>query len=427
MRRAASDPRTAADAGLAAQRLREASKLLAGAQSQEATDRIGSMAREADRLTGEEKNQADRIKRVKERVPSAASTNASTNAREIQQLSIDRQRMADDLAKLEQNIRNAARELDSRQRAASEKLRGALEGMDQADLETRVQRTADWLRGGIDPNGNGTESQIASGLQRLSDELHQAQQALVAGGPRQGQENAEAALTGVERLRRQIEALRGQNAGRQPGQGQPGNYQTGQLSRNGQPGKQDGQGARQDEQGVQRGAQGGSQDPQGGPGGRVGGNIGPGGRYAGSYQNPGWIDTGNNARPGPRTATAGQPAPAGDPQQLIQQGLSELNHLRRETSNDPEVQRQIQELITAMEHLDLRRFPGNPAMVEELHQRLLSGVDILELRLRRDMDDKKPGQIRSTDPTTVPPGYKDAVADYFRRLSTTTAGKDGNK
>ena len=64
--------------------------------------------------------------------------------------------------------------------------------------------------------------------------------------------------------------------------------------------------------------------------------------------------------PGSRTAAAAQPTPAGDPQQVIQQGLSELNQLRRDTSNDPEVQRQIQELITAMEHLDLRRFPGNP-------------------------------------------------------------------
>jgi hypothetical protein len=309
------------------------------------------------------------------------------------------------------------------ERDASEKLRGALEGMDQADLETRLQRTADWLRSGIDPNGNGAESQIASGLQRLSDELHQAQQALVAGGPRQAPENAEAALNGLERLRRQIEALGGQNAGRQRGQGQQGDFQTGQLSRNGQPGRQEGE--------DRRGGGGpGSQGSQAGPGGRAGaaagGNIGPGaGRYAaGGYQDPGWIDTGNNARPGSPTAPAGQPTPAGDPQQIIQQGLNELNQLRRETSNDPEVQRQIQELITAMEHLDLRRFPGNPAMVEELHQRLLSGVDTLELRLRRDSDDKKPGQIRSTDSTVMPAGYKDAVADYFRRLSATTAGKD---
>jgi uncharacterized membrane protein YccC len=112
---------------------------------------------------------------------------------------------------------------------------------------------------------------------------------------------------------------------------------------------------------------------------------------------------------------------------VIQQGLSELAQLRKDVANDPEVQRQVQELITAMEHLDLRRFPGNPAMVEELHQRLLSGVDTLELQLRRKADDKRPGQIRSADSLEMPPGYKDAVADYFRRLSTSAPAKDREK
>jgi hypothetical protein len=33
------------------------------------------------------------------------------------------------------------------------------------------------------------------------------------------------------------------------------------------------------------------------------------------------------------------------------------------------------------------------------------------------LDDKEPGQIRSGDSLQVPSGYKDAVAEYFRRLS----------
>src|SRR5205814_691981 len=118
-------------------------------------------------------------------------------------------------------------------------------------------------------------------------------------------------------------------------------------------------------------------------------------------------------------AAPAQSTPSGDPKQLIQQGLKELNQLRKEASEDPEMLRQIQDLIVAMEHLDLRRFPGNREMVEELHQRLLSGLDTLELRFRRDGDTKKPAQIRSTDPLTVPPGYENAVAEYYRRLSAT--------
>src|SRR5207344_2071136 len=104
-----------------------------------------------------------------------------------------------------------------------------------------------WLRTGIDPNGNGTEAQIASGLQRLTDDLHQAQQALVAGGQRPDAPSggAEAALDNVERLRRQIEALSGRdgnqrNSGQGPGAENLGreNYQTGALTRNGRPGQQ---------------------------------------------------------------------------------------------------------------------------------------------------------------------------------------------
>jgi hypothetical protein len=401
MRRAASDPRATSDARLAAERLREASRLLGGMQSQVASGRLGSMSKEADRLVAEERNQADRVNKLKAR--SAERSADPSIGRDIQQLATDRQRMADDLSSLQQDMRNAARELDAGQRAASSKLREALGAMDESDLETRLQRSADWLRSGVDPNGNGTEAQIASGLQRLSDEMRQAQQALAAGAPGQETNTAESVLNNVERLRRQIEALSGQdgqNQGRE-------SYQAGALSRN--------------EQGSQ-GSPGGRQGSQGGRSGdgygAVDGNrqAGAGGRNGTLY---GDFDTGNNARPGtPRSAPA-QQTPTVDNQKVVQQGLSELAQLRKEVANDPEAQRQVQELITAMEHLDLGRFPGNPAMVEELHQRLLSGVDTLELQLRRKADDKRPGQIRSADSLEMPPGYKDAVADYFRRLSTT--------
>src|SRR5204863_4104687 len=181
---------------------------LGGMQSQVATGRLGAISKEGDRLAAEEKNEADRVGKLK------ASAAGPTAARDIQQLANDRQRLADDLSKLQQDMRNAARELDAGQRAASSKLREALEGLDQSDLETRLQRTADWLRSGIVPNGNGTEGQIATGLQRLSDQMRQAQQALVAGGQQQGGTNtAESTLDNVERLRRQIEALSGQNGG----------------------------------------------------------------------------------------------------------------------------------------------------------------------------------------------------------------------
>jgi hypothetical protein len=389
-------------------------------QSQVASGRLGSISKEADRLVAEEKNQADRVNKLKARSSDPSVT------RDIQQLAGDRQRMADDLSSLQQDMRNAARELDSGQRAASSKLREALGAMDESDLETRVQRTADWLRSGVDPNGNGTEAQIASGLQRLSDQMRQAQQALAAGAQGQETNTAESALNNVERLRRQIEALSRNGQGPDGSQGSAGSQGSqGSAGSRGSQGSMGSQGS-QGSSGSQ-GSQG-SQTGRAGDGyGAVDGNRqagGAGGRNGTLY---GDFDTGNNARPGAPRGAPAQQTPAVDNQKVIQQGLSELAQLRKEVANDPEVQRQVQELITAMEHLDLRRFPGNPAMVEELHQRLLSGVDTLELQLRRKADDKRPGQIRSADSVEMPPGYKDAVADYFRRLSTTTPAKEREK
>jgi hypothetical protein len=46
-------------------------------------------------------------------------------------------------------------------------------------------------------------------------------------------------------------------------------------------------------------------------------------------------------------------------------------------------------------------------------------VDKLELQLRRELDDKETGQVRSGDSRPVPPGYEESVADYYRRLSKT--------
>ncbi len=44
-------------------------------------------------------------------------------------------------------------------------------------------------------------------------------------------------------------------------------------------------------------------------------------------------------------------------------------------------------------------------------------MERLELELRRKLEDKNSDQVRSAGSETVPAGYSDAVADYFRKLS----------
>ncbi len=159
--------------------------------------------------------------------------------------------------------------------------------------------------------------------------------------------------------------------------------------------------------------------PVGGPGGgRIGGAYGgfrdnPGGGGVGTIYND--FDTGNNTpRGGPPVQPDNSPIP---PQRAYDDSMRDLNQLRQAVKEDPEMEKQVQELIHEMEHLDPSRFPGNPALVEQLHSQALADVDKLELQLRRQLDDKQSGQVRSGDTKTVPQGYEESVADYYRRLS----------
>ncbi len=110
------------------------------------------------------------------------------------------------------------------------------------------------------------------------------------------------------------------------------------------------------------------------------------------------------------------PNPA-DAQRQIDQGLNVLNQVRAVVQDSPEAKQELQALIDQMRKLDPSRFPGNPALVEQMHQQLVSSVDALELQLRRQLEEKQGGTIRNTDPTKVPAGYQDSVAEYYRKLS----------
>jgi hypothetical protein len=378
MRRASSQPQGQADARRAAQRLRQATNLLGSAQRQNQSGRLDALANQTERLAGEQRKQADRIRAMANGESSAdGGTNDSP-----ENLADERQRLADDLSGIERQMRDAVRDLSSNDRATASKLRDALRDLDQSDLDTRLQRSADWLRRRL-PDRNGNESRISSDLQKLSQQVREAQQAAAASGDRNGSGGA---LDQVENLRNRLEALERNNGRRSAGSN----------------------------------ASGGSQSaPTGGPAGpngAVGGFVNEGGA---AYGGPvyGGINTGGNnygqlpSPPSPDT----MPIP---PERAYRESMAELDRLRQTVRDDPESLRQVQELIREMQGLDPSRFPGNPALVEQLRSQVLRDVDKLELQLRRDLEGKQAGAVRNSESLPIPPGYEDAVAAYFRRLSS---------
>ena len=124
-----------------------------------------------------------------------------------------------------------------------------------------------------------------------------------------------------------------------------------------------------------------------------------------------------NTRIAGQAVTPQQGPNPGDTQRQIDQGLNVLNQVRAVVQDSPEARSELQALIDQMRNLDPSRFPGNPGLVEQMHQQLVSGVDALELQLRHQLDEKHGGTIRNTDPAKIPAGYRDSVAEYYRKLS----------
>jgi uncharacterized coiled-coil DUF342 family protein len=439
MNRNGSQRQSTEDERAVAERLREAQNLLSGSQQQMAGNKVDSMAHEAGELSQEERSQAARIdKLVQEAQQMSGSSDASSPdldklhslMQERDALASERQQLSDELSKLQANMRNAARDLAANQPDTAKKLRDALTEMDDTDLDNHVQRTADWLRSGINPNSNGTESEIAHGLSKLSQQLQQAQTAMAqekpgggkgqsrSGRGDQGEGSQTQALDQVERLRSELEAMAGARGGRggQPGQTQRGQNGTG-AGANGQQ-YNDGQLTRTEQPGAGRQQAGGN----GVGGSRGAGRNGSGGdtRAGGGAGNGtvwGNFDTGNNT---PRARGQQQAAPAdaagnpADTERSFGQEMRQLQQLRQMIGNDPQAAKEVEALTRQMQNLDPSRFPGNPVMAEQMHREVLSSVDRLELELQRA---NAQTDARTGKPNTIPAGYQDQVADYYRRLS----------
>jgi hypothetical protein len=104
-------------------------------------------------------------------------------------------------------------------------------------------------------------------------------------------------------------------------------------------------------------------------------------------------------------------------EQAYRAGLRDLNQVRNDVRDNPEMSREVAQMIRDMNKLDPSRFRGNPELVEELLTQVLPGLEQIELRLRRELEGDDAGQVKAVLSRPVPAGYADAVAEYYRKLS----------
>ncbi|HVO79043.1 MAG TPA: hypothetical protein VMT39_03435 [Candidatus Bathyarchaeia archaeon] len=160
------------------------------------------------------------------------------------------------------------------------------------------------------------------------------------------------------------------------------------------------------------GQQGGDRNQQGGPV--------AGGHYGGEPWGP-RDGIGRRDFNLPDNAAAG---PIGGPgavrpgyfEDYMRNAVHDLAWLDRQVRNDPNLSRDVQDLMRAMQNIDPRSL-DNPLIYERIRQQVLSEMENVEMQLRRKVDDTEGASVRSPSAENVPPGYADAVAEYFRKLS----------
>jgi hypothetical protein len=404
-----SPEQTAAGQRRAADRLQEARDILNGMQHQNASQQLDDLAQQANQLS---QQQGDFQTRLRKMVGSSPDENPRfgsqglQNQQQAERLATEKNEMADKLKKLEQGMTDAARSLSGAQNPVGNKLRDALGEAQQSELEMHMRQNAQWIRQGYGSTAWVRENGITLGLNQLRDQLQQAQATMQQSGkPGQGpggdSGDLEKALARVQAMRDRMQQLAQSQGKGQPGQGQ--GRQSNPLQRGNQSGNSQQPG--QSQQG-QNGQPGQGQEGQG----QQGQGQGQGqGQQAGQNGN-GYAPYGGGGAATPGNGNDGPPPI----EQAYRESLRDLNQLRDFVRANPDVANDYSNLSRALNP----QFATNDGeLSQRLSHEVLPELERLELELRRKLEDKSSDQVRSAGQETVPPGYSDAVADYFRKLS----------
>ena len=108
---------------------------------------------------------------------------------------------------------------------------------------------------------------------------------------------------------------------------------------------------------------------------------------------------------------------APDPTALVREAQAQMNGLRDRIGDlDPDLARDVNDLSRELSRLNV----GNTASNEleaRISREILPKLEALEVQLRRQSSELESGQVRSGGSDRVAPGFTDAVAEYFRKLS----------
>ncbi len=118
--------------------------------------------------------------------------------------------------------------------------------------------------------------------------------------------------------------------------------------------------------------------------------------------------------------------PGVTPEQTYSDLMRDIGRLRSAVTDDKDLNREYQDLVRRAQELDPRHMTNDPQLGSVIGAQALSEIDELELVLRKKLA-AGDGSVRSTSPQNTPPGYADAVAEYYKRLSNSNAPNRGGE
>jgi hypothetical protein len=369
-----------ADSRRAAERLKEARDLLAGLRQQQAAGSVDDLARQAEDIASRQQESNAKMRRA---FGAGQQQGQPVTPQQTEELAREKEQLANDYQRLEAAMGVAARDTRATNRPLSGNLRDALGQVQQNEVNNRLRLSADWLRTDRGPQATMRDAVTTQALNNLRDQLREMQKSMGDGQQGAGDKDRQAleqALAQTESLRKTMErGIRGQQHGQQRG-AQQGEQPAGGQQAGQQPGRELGQQQSQSEA---------SQPGVGQPG------------QTGSPTNG--LQYGSLPSLGPAFGDGGD-------------FLRNYRHTLRELENNPQIGKDLRDTIQNLYRLDPRLSPGNPELMNRIESQMLTGVEQIELQLRRQLDDQG-GAVRSGSAEPVPQGYADAVAEYFRRLS----------
>jgi hypothetical protein len=383
-------PQSEAEARRAAERLREAREMLAGERRQQAGEQVEGLARKTQQLAEEQRNFEQHMRQTLGNMvrdeQGRPSLQPGTSRRQTEPLQTEEKKLIEELTQIEKDMQKAARDMASTQPSVSNKLRDGLAEAQKQDLGMKMGWSVEVMRQGYAPYALTRQPAITEGLNQLRDHVREAQGAL--NRDQASGNDLEAALGRAERLREQLQQLKRQ--GRQ------------QRQQGQQPGQQQGQ--------QQPGQQPGGQQPS--PTGTPSGSE-PGSETSQAAEGRGGIGPQAFGGPGLNRAYA---------EGALREGIRDLAQLDRMLRGNREVpheiSRDVQDLMRQMQGVDPRLLAARPERLDQIVDSLMTGVEEIELKLRRLADnDQTTGNVRSGASQPTPPGYAEAVAEYFRRLA----------